>query len=146
MASMKVKAELSKKNKYYISKHRYYELKHFCLQYNEWLEEYRELDSYPDPKNPQGNILKNQSDITSERAIKAAYLSDKINTIKRCCEEADKELCKWLLIGVTEERSYVYLKQVLDIPCCSDTYYDRYRKFFYILDSTRKKKHPIMKH
>ena len=30
------RAEVSKKNKYYISKHRYYELKHFCLQYKEW--------------------------------------------------------------------------------------------------------------
>ena len=39
------KAVLSKKNKYYISKHRYYELKHFCLQYNEWIEELKKLDS-----------------------------------------------------------------------------------------------------
>ena len=30
------RAELSKKNPYYISKHRYYELKHFCRQYDEW--------------------------------------------------------------------------------------------------------------
>ena len=30
--------ELSERNPYYISKHRYYELKHFCLQYPEWEE------------------------------------------------------------------------------------------------------------
>ena len=31
-----LRSELSPKNKYYIDKHRYYELKHFCLQYPEW--------------------------------------------------------------------------------------------------------------
>ena len=35
-----IRAELSKNNPYYISKHRYYELKHFCLQYNEWKKAY----------------------------------------------------------------------------------------------------------
>lgn len=35
--------KLSKTNPYYISKHRYYELKHFCLQYPEWQREIREL-------------------------------------------------------------------------------------------------------
>lgn len=32
----KLKSELSVKNQYYIPKHRYYELRHFCLQYPEW--------------------------------------------------------------------------------------------------------------
>ena len=31
-----LRPELSTKNKYYIGKHRYYELKHFCLQYHEF--------------------------------------------------------------------------------------------------------------
>lgn len=35
-----VKPELSKANRYWISKHRYYELYHFCLQYYEWEKEY----------------------------------------------------------------------------------------------------------
>lgn len=30
------KPELSKKNPYHLSRHRYYELKHFCFQYPEW--------------------------------------------------------------------------------------------------------------
>lgn len=28
-----IRPEISPKNKYWISKHRHYELKHFCLQY-----------------------------------------------------------------------------------------------------------------
>ena len=35
-----LRPELSKKNKYYIDKHRHYELKHFCLQYPDWKKEY----------------------------------------------------------------------------------------------------------
>lgn len=31
-----LRAELSEKNPYWIEKHRYYELKHFCLQYPIW--------------------------------------------------------------------------------------------------------------
>lgn len=34
-----IRPELSKNNKYYISKQRYYELKHFCLQYGDWARE-----------------------------------------------------------------------------------------------------------
>ena len=43
----RTRPELSKKNKYYISKHRYYELKHFCLQYPEWVEKYKSAIRYP---------------------------------------------------------------------------------------------------
>lgn len=40
-----LRSELSPKNKYYIAKHRYYELKHFCLQYPEWKQTYTYLKS-----------------------------------------------------------------------------------------------------
>ena len=39
-----VRAKLSEKNKYWISKHRYYELKHFCLQFPIWKQAYASLD------------------------------------------------------------------------------------------------------
>ena len=40
------RAELSKKNPYYISKHRYYELKHFCRQYDEWKRALVRIDGW----------------------------------------------------------------------------------------------------
>lgn len=46
----KIRPELSKKNKYWIPRHRYYELKHFCLQYPEWKEQYTNLSSVTTPK------------------------------------------------------------------------------------------------
>ena len=39
-----LRAELSEKNPYWIEKHRYYELKHFCLQYPIWKKAYTALD------------------------------------------------------------------------------------------------------
>jgi len=39
-----IKPELPDKNKHYIEKHRYYELKHFCLQYQAWKRAYAALD------------------------------------------------------------------------------------------------------
>ena len=38
--STDIRPEVSVKNKYWISRHRYYELKHFCLQYGEWKQAY----------------------------------------------------------------------------------------------------------
>ena len=35
-----IRPELSEKNPYWIEKHRYYELKHFCLQYPIWRKAY----------------------------------------------------------------------------------------------------------
>ena len=43
-----LRAELSEKNPYWIEKHRYYELKHFCLQYPIWKKAYSALDSFKD--------------------------------------------------------------------------------------------------
>lgn len=34
--STAIRPELSKSSKYWIDRHRYYELKHFCLQYPIW--------------------------------------------------------------------------------------------------------------
>lgn len=42
-----IRPEVSAKNKYWLSKHRYYELKHFCLQYPEWKRVYHDLDGLP---------------------------------------------------------------------------------------------------
>jgi hypothetical protein len=42
--STSIRPEVSDKNEYWIDKHRYYELKHFCLQYPLWKKCYNDLD------------------------------------------------------------------------------------------------------
>lgn len=133
------KAVLSKKNKYYISKHRYYELKHFCLQYNEWIEELKKLDSQG-RRSCGGEIHSDPqfSDPTAEVAMRRSQLQQNIEIIKDAAAQTDRVLFNYLIKAVTEERSYVYLREVLSIPCCKDAFYEAYRRFFWVLSKLRR--------
>lgn len=139
MATM-IRAEVSEKNKYYIDKHRHYELKHFCLQYPSWKKAYADFDdtsiSLSTIENvPTSNI---PGDPTAKRAMMKAHYSERINLIERIAMEADRYLYEYILKAVTENLSYTYLKSRLNIPCGKDMYYDRYRKFFWLLSASRK--------
>lgn len=134
-----IRAQISEKNKYYIDKHRYYELKHFCLQYNEWKKEYARCNesiifASKFEREPASNI---HSDVTAKYAIKKLQYGTRIKLIERIAIEADDFLYPYILKAVTEGLSYTYLKSRLDIPCGRDMYYDRYRKFFWLLSDAR---------
>ena len=134
-----VRPELSVKNKYWIDKHRYYELKHYCLQYLSWKRTYAAIDELSMSSSvldrlPSSNI---PGDLTSKYAMRKAYYSDKINMIEKAAMEADNELYIYILKAVTEGLSFTYLKSRLQIPCGKDMYYDRYRKFFWLLSKAR---------
>ncbi len=134
-----IRAEISQKNKYWISKHRYYELKHFCLQYPEWKKAYSEISDIGLPlcmikSMPKDNL---PSDPTAQRALMKTFYSERIKLIEKLALEADPYLYDYIIKGVTEERSYTYLNTVMGIPCGKDMYYDRYRKFFWLLSESR---------
>jgi hypothetical protein len=77
-------------------------------------------------------------DPTAKRALMKTRYSEKMKLIEDAAMEADKYLYEYILKAVTENLSYTYLKSKLEIPCSRDTYYDRYRRFFWILSETRK--------
>jgi hypothetical protein len=134
-----IRPEISTNNKYYIDKHRHYELKHFCLQYPLWKKLYAELDSSSYglsiiDRFPSGN---KHSDPTSKRAAARLYYLERIELIEKTAMEADRFLYKYILKAVTEGLSYTYLKTKLNMPCSRDMYYDRYRKFFWLLSNSR---------
>ena len=134
-----IRATLSEKNKYWIDKHRYYELKHLCLQYPIWKSAYVAFDNPDIPlstidKFPTSNL---PGDPTAKRAIMKAYYSEKMKMIERAAMDADRYLYEYILKAVTEGLSYTYLKSRLDMPCSRDMYYDRYRRFFWLLSETR---------
>lgn len=131
--------ELSKKNKYYIPKHRYYELKHFCLQYGDWLDRIHELENsiaLPDlseitrPKTKVTPYL----DSTYYLAYEAISLKEKIGKVDQAINELEPWIRKYIFIAVTQGKAFPYLKTVLEIPCEKDTYYERYRRFFWTLN------------
>lgn len=134
-----VRAEVSLRNKYYIDKHRYYELKHFCLQYPAWKKAYADLDDLSVSLSsiervPTSNL---PGDPTAKRAMMKSYYAEKIYLIEKSAKDADRYLYKYILKGVTEELSYTYLKFKLGIPCGKDMYYDRCRRFFWLLSEAR---------
>lgn len=129
-----LKPELSKKNPYYISKHRRYELVHYCLQYPIWRDAMNSLSGLA--KRPDDlEVLGREHDIsdpTAKTAMARAHFAKKMYFVERAAKEADEELYDWLMLGVTEGKSYGYL-QTHGIPCSETKYYQTYRKFFWIL-------------
>lgn len=137
--STRIRPELSLKNKYHIDKHRHYELKHFCLQYPEWKKAYSEFDNEGMPlsmieRMPTSNL---PGDPTAKRAVMKSYYAEKMHLVEKAAMEADRYLSDYILKAVTENLSYTYLKSKLEIPCGKDMYYDRYRRFFWILSESR---------
>lgn len=136
-----IRAKISEKNKYYIDKHRYYELKHFCLQYKEWKKAYALCNESiifvsSTEKTPSGSDG-THSDLTAKYALKRAYYGERIQLIDEIVRKTDDFLYPYILKAVTEGLSYTYLKSRLNIPCSRDVYYDRYRRFFWLLSHER---------
>jgi hypothetical protein len=135
-----IRPEVSEKNKYWISKHRYYELKHFCLQYPDWKKLYYSLDGgltrrteLPGAKR-EGAL----SNPTEMYAIEKAFYSERITMVEQAAKRADESLSPYILKAATEEYSFEYLKMRMGIPCGKDTYYAAYRRFFWYLSKARK--------
>lgn len=135
----KIRSEISEKNPYWINKHRYYELKHFCLQYHFWRKEYSLIDGTVGvPLDVVRNIKSGvQSDPTYEKALKGAYYSDKIKLLEDVSREVDPVIGSYVLKGIINGWSYDIVKARLEIPCGKDLYYSLYRKFFWLLDRKR---------
>ena len=134
-----IRPELSIKNKYRIDKHRHYELKHFCLQYPEWKRAYAD---FSDPTIPLSTIERVPTsnlpgDPTAKRAVMKAHYQERMDLIEKIAMETDKCLYDYILKAVTENLSYTYLRSRLGIPCGRDMYYDRYRRFFWLLNQAR---------
>jgi len=127
------------KDKYNISKHRFLELYHFCMQYPEWKEE---LSSITDTVKGIGYSEKTKASVsgspTEKLAIRRAELERKCELIEQTAVEADPDLYTYIIRGATEEyASFRYLKQTLQMPCERDTYYDRRKKFFWLLSKKK---------
>lgn len=134
-----IRAQISERNKYYIDKHRYYELKHFCLQYGEWKKAYLSCSETIIFASRYERIPSSgqASDLTAKYATLRAQYASKIELIEQIAKEADDFLYPYILRAVTEGLSYAYLKTKLEMPCGRDMYYDRYRKFFWLLSEAR---------
>lgn len=134
-----IRPEVSIRNRYYIDKHRHYELKHFCLQYPRWKKAYVESLDRDIPMSMIDGSCRSEGLYNPDlsRTMTREYYSDRMMMLERVAKEADKYLWHYILKAVTEGLSYTYLKTKLEIPCGKDMYYDRYRRFFWLLSELR---------
>jgi len=125
--------------KYQISKRRFAELYNFCLQYNEWKDELQyKTDGVGSPAITDMPVTHGNSDSTQVIAMRRKELSDKCRLVEQTAIEADPEIYQYILKAVTNEGiSYHYLRTIMDIPCGKNMYYDRRKKFYWLL--SRKK-------
>lgn len=135
-----IRPEILKKNRYWIDKHRYYELKHFCLQYPTWKKAHSSLDSmvrfaYDTAGSSRTNKIQRPVEDT---VIAREYYAERMSIVEATAKETDEDLWKYILKAVTEGLSYEYLRAQTNIPCCKDTYYDLYRRFFWLLNKRHK--------
>jgi len=97
---------------YELSRNRWKELKHYCLQYPEWRRRYFELYCHPGTAG----------DPTGEEATKRADYIRAMSLIETTAIDTDKDYSLYIFLAVTG-----MAKKCQDVP---DEYY---RRFFWLL-------------
>lgn len=124
------------KEKYKISKHRFAEIYHFCMQYNEWRDELKfKNDNIASPiiSDIPSNNSGTKSNVEN-LALRRTSLENKCKLIEQTAIEADPGIYQYILKAVTNEHiSYNYLKMIMNIPCGKNYYYEKRKKFYYLL-------------
>ena len=137
MNNMKVRPVVSKKHNYHISQHRFYELRHYCLQYDEWIDELRGLDG-----GFRSTSIIEIDDVLVDDPVfnhveRKAELEERVEAIHRCAKKADRELWTYIVNAVTKDLSFKELKMLYKIPSDKNQYYKSYRRFFSILSQEK---------
>lgn len=76
----------------------------------------------------------NIPDPTAKMALRALNLREKMEMVEKTAEKID--ISKEIFVAVTKEKAYPYF-EALGCPFGRDLFYDRLRKFYYLLDKIR---------
>lgn len=102
--------------------------------YNERKQRIADLvHSTPPPADglPHGNGITNP---TEQKGIVITELQRQNDIIEKAAELTDKVLSPWLVLAVTNDYKYHYLRTVKNIPCNEKDFFKLRRIFFYHLD------------
>ena len=137
--STEIRPVLSEKSKYYLERHRYHELKHFCLQYPIWVKAERSITAMAENRLDGMKVQSSgHVDILERCRRQAEWYLERIHLVERCCELANGPAKDILLKGVTEGLTYERLCMRYKVLISRDEYYKSYRRFFYILNESQK--------
>lgn len=121
---MRLRTEVSKKNPYYISRHRFLELKHFCAQYPEWRELYflAKTQTMGEEKDPTGFYASVMADCQKNMEL-----------VRNVSHAVDKVIGPYIFLHVTRGDSFDKLLACDGIPCCRESFYIFLRQFYHDL-------------
>jgi hypothetical protein len=109
---------------------------HYALNYQDWLMEYNALaDPSTGLRYDKDHVQSsNHVDTTEANGIRRAELREHMKIVEQAAIEADPDLYRFILLGVTmEEATYDILRRKYDMPASRGTFYDRRRKFYWVL-------------
>ena len=134
-----IRPELSENSEYQVGRHRYYELKHFCLQYPLWKQERAALEGLARHElgwaasTGTGQV----SDPTAACVEKREFYSQRIAMVEDAARETDAVVGEYILFAIVNGLSYEMLRLRKNVPCGKSLYYQLYRRFFWLLDQKR---------
>ena len=126
-----IRSKFSTTSKYYISKHAFLAVLHYCMMYQEWLAEYKSSAGLRGVQSGSGSS--GVGDPTASQAIRLKELSDKIDLIERTAYDAEPAIASYLLRGVTIEGMTFDRLKGQGMACERKMYYDRRRKFYWLM-------------
>lgn len=135
--STDIRPEVSKKKDYWIPKHRYYELKHFVMQYPEWMEYLANTNGLvKGTRTDEDKVqLGAVSDPTWLAVVKRENYHKFINIVDHVAECTDRYYGRFILNHIIKGVGYNEIKD--SIALSRSEYYSDYRKFFWLLDRYR---------
>lgn len=124
--------------KYKLSRAEFMAAKWYSLRFNEWLDEYNSLkDSVSAISYENGDMphaINKTSNPTLDLASRRSELKSKMDLIIDCSNRAGGDISEYILKSVTNEHvTYNHLKMFMNIPCSASMFYDRRRKYYWLL-------------
>lgn len=130
-----IRNSVSYRSPYFISKERFLELKHFCLQYDDYKRRIVE-NSVLRPKFERFETSGRSDGVDDKTADLGVYLTilgHYMEMIEECSKKAGGDISGFIFEAVTKGKSYA----TLNPPCSKNYFYQRYRAFFWMLDKER---------
>lgn len=125
--------ELSKKSKYYLPAEEYATAYHYAKRYPSWEAELRAIGGVSGVSYDSEAVQTSYSgDPTQSAGIRRAEVTGKMRIVENAVRAAAPDMAEFLLLGVAYGLTF-YQLQERGIPCGRKYYYDRRRKFYWIL-------------
>lgn len=128
--------ELSKKNPYYLPKHRYLEIKNFALQYDYWKASINSIDILGSSRIEK--VDESFSDPVPALVERRDLYVRNMRMVEDAADLTDDVLGYFVFLGATKACTYENLRLMHNIPCNRNIYFDKLRRFYFILSTFRK--------